>query len=171
MDAKYLYRNSLATQTLRGNSDTPIRVDRPLITETGGNIYPQNPTNGYISRCSGNFTRCLGCSSLDHRFSSCLRYNEKIIKNLFWPELLAQVPSTRKKPSPPCASSNPLPPPPPLSSFLPLFFRHSLFYGTLDLLQVLTPTLLIGNNNTMLSANGGSLYLLAFSIFLFLSVN
>ena len=59
----------------------------------------------------------------------------------------------------------------PPKSLLPLHFRHPLFYETLDLLQVPMPSLLLGNNSTMLSARGFSVYLLAFSIIPLLRVN
>ena len=59
----------------------------------------------------------------------------------------------------------------PPKSLLPLLFRHLLFYGTLDLLQVTTSSLLLGNNSTMLSARGFSVYLLTSPIIPLLSVN
>ena len=132
----YYQNNSLAEETLEAHS-TP-RLDKPLVKGTDGNIYPKNPSNGYISRFPDDFTGCLGCGSTEHRFRRCPRCNEKDLRELFWQELWAHIPTTRKKPSPPFATTNrfisspsllpnlPLPPSPRHSASIPRFNFNSV---------------------------------------------
>ena len=105
MEANCHYQNnSLAEQTLAAQS-TP-RPDKPLVKGTDGRMYPKNPFNGYISRFPDEFTRCLGCGSTEHRFRECPRSTDKDLREIFWHEMWAHIPTTRKKPSPPFATTN-----------------------------------------------------------------
>ena len=104
-----MYINYIAEQTLRRHYGTTTREDRPLVAGTDGKTNLLNPTNKYTSCFPNDFNGCLGCGSPDHCFRSCPRKDGKILKDDF---------STRKKPIPPCVSSNPfihpsIPPPPP----------------------------------------------------------
>ena len=99
----------MAEQTLEANYTN--RTDKPLLASTDGKIHPKNPSNGYISRFPDEVTGCLGCGSTEHRFRGCPRSNEKGLKELFWYELWTHIPTTRKKPSPPFATSNRFIPP------------------------------------------------------------
>ena len=78
----YYQNNSLAEQTLDAHS-TP-RPDKPLVKGTDGNMYPKNPSNGYIRRFPDDYTGCLGCESTEHRFRGFPHSNEKNLRELFW---------------------------------------------------------------------------------------
>ena len=71
--------------------------ERPLETKKDGKHYPRNPTNGYVSRWPDGFHGCLGCGSDDHRFDMYPQRPNKDIRQLFWQELWAHVPTTRTK--------------------------------------------------------------------------
>ena len=104
MESNCLYSNSLAEQTLEENYTT--RTDKPLVAGTDRKMYPKNPSNGYISRFPDDLTGCLGCGLTEHRFRGCPRSNEKDLRDFFWQELWAHIPTTRKKPSPPFTTTN-----------------------------------------------------------------
>lgn len=82
-DTNCLYSNYLAEQTLRGNSDTTTREDIPLVAGIDGKIYPQNPSNKYISRFPDEFTGFLGCGYPYHYFKSYPRKGAKYLKIFF----------------------------------------------------------------------------------------
>ena len=125
MDASCMYINYIAEQTLRRHYGTTTREDRPLVAGTDGKTNLLNPTNKYTSCFPNDFNGCLGCGSPDHCFRSCPRKDGKILKDDF---------STRKKPIPPCVSSNPfihpsIPPTPSSSSSnLSYFMKHWSYY-------------------------------------------
>ena len=94
------HSGSSAEQTIAAHSNPEAKVDeRPLETKKDGKQYPRNPTNGYISRWPDGFHGCLGCGSDDHRFAMCPQRSNKDIRQLFWQELWAHVPTTRTKKS------------------------------------------------------------------------
>ena len=107
--------------------------------------------------------------SPDHRFRSCPRSNEKFLeifvgKNCGLRFLRLGKKRTHLVPQLTLLSL-------PIKSLLPLLFHLNIAYGIMNLLHVPTPILLLGNNNTMLSAHSFSLYLLTFLIFPLLSEN
>ena len=105
MEANCHYQNnSLAEQTLAAHF-TP-RPDRPLVKGSDGKMYPLNPSNGYISRFAEDFTGYIGCGSPTHQFRGCPQSTDKDLREIFWRELWAHIPTTRKKPSPPFATTN-----------------------------------------------------------------
>ena len=106
-DANFQYSNSLAEQTIRDYSpSTSSRVNTPLVAKKDGKMYPQNPNNQYISCFPDGFESCLGYRSTTHRFRTCPRKDNKALRDIFWQELWAHIPSYRKKPSPPSIPTN-----------------------------------------------------------------
>ena len=100
------HSSSSAEQTIVTHSNPEAMVnERPLAVKKDGFSYPQNPTNGYISRWRDGFRGCLSCGSDTHRFASCTSRSDPTNKLLFWKELWAHVPTTRKKKSEPIHQS------------------------------------------------------------------
>ena len=102
---------SQAEQTIQSE----INRERPLVKGADGKQYPKNPVNGYTSQIADGFHGCLGCGETNHRFRECSRRNEKAVRERFWQELWAHVPSTRKREmeavsTPDTAKRVPLPP-------------------------------------------------------------
>ena len=94
------YSGSSAEQTIVAYSNPEAKVkERPLVVKKDGHSYPSNPTNGYVSRWRDGCFGCLGCGSDNHRFASCSKKNDLDSRSLFWQELWAHVPSTRKRAS------------------------------------------------------------------------
>ena len=93
----YRYKEEL---TIAKHSDPVPSVDsssKPLVVKKDGQSYPRNPTNGYISRYPSNFFGCLGCGAVDHLFKECQHNRVSTVRSLYWQELWAHVPKTRKK--------------------------------------------------------------------------
>ena len=65
-----------------------------------GKLYQKNPTNQYISQFLDEFDNWLRCGSIQHVFKYCPRKVDKALRNIFWHEPWAHIPSTRKIPSP-----------------------------------------------------------------------
>ena len=70
----YHYSNSQAELTIAKHSDPVPSVyssSKPLVVKKDGQNYPQNPTNGYISRYPFNFFGFLSCCAVEHIFKEC----------------------------------------------------------------------------------------------------
>ena len=61
------------------------------------NFYPQNPENKKISRYPVNYRGYLGCKDPLYLFQNCSRRNESSVRSVFWQDMWANIPSTRKK--------------------------------------------------------------------------
>ena len=100
------HTGSFAEQTIIAHSNLEAKVnERPLVVKKDGHSYPDNPTDGYVSRWRDGFFGCLGCGSDNHRFASCSKKNNLDSRSLFWQELWNHVPSTRKRASEPLRPS------------------------------------------------------------------
>ena len=80
------YSNSEAELTIAKHSDPVPSVNsssKPLVVKKDGQSYPQNSTNGYISRYPSNFFGCLGCGAVDHLFKECQHNRFSIVRSLY----------------------------------------------------------------------------------------
>ena len=68
-DADYCFHNSLADQTIRRHSSPSIfREDRPLVTYKVEKLFPQSPTNQYVSQYVDRFNNYFGYGSTQYHF-------------------------------------------------------------------------------------------------------
>ena len=89
----------------RYSASTTLPTLRPLVTKVDGLNYPKNPCNGYVSKLPDNFSGCLACDSTNHRFSFFPKKDNVDDNKLFWQELSAHIPSTRKRKNDPIPRS------------------------------------------------------------------
>ena len=88
------------------NPTTPhSRPSRPLMKGNNGKFYPKNSITNYISRFADGFSGCLGCGSESHKFRECPQKNSSEMKNNFFLDLNAHVPSTRNEEAAPITHS------------------------------------------------------------------
>ena len=98
--ANFHYSNSQAELTIQQHSEPPSILDsssRPLVVKRDGKSYPNNPTNEYISRYPDGFFGCLGRGASSHQFKECKDNKVNAVRRLYWQELWARVPQTRKR--------------------------------------------------------------------------
>ena len=86
-------------------SNDTLPSSRILVTKSDGITYPENLCNGYVSKWPDGFSGCLTCGSTIHRLASCSKNDNVEDKQLFWQELWAHIPSTKKKKSDPIPRS------------------------------------------------------------------
>ena len=98
--ANFHYSNSQAKLTIEHHSDPPPHLNsssRTLLVKKDGKSYLKNPTNGYISRFPNGFFGCLSCGASSHQFKECKDNRVNAVRRLYWQELWARVPQTRKR--------------------------------------------------------------------------
>ena len=168
IDANCMYSITLAEQTLRGNSDTLTRANKPIVKRTNRTLSPQNPINIYIyiyiSVTVILIFGCLGCGSTDHTFDSIPVTTKEASEIFFGKNCGIRFLRRERKINQSHLLLQLILLSPQLKSLLPHLFH-------LLLTRVTTPILLLGNNETTLKALVFSRYLLAFPIFPLLSVN
>ena len=83
-----------AEQTIVTHSNPEAMAnDRPLAVKKGGFSYPQDPTNGYISRWRDDFRGCLACGSEAHRLASCTLKSDPTKKTFVLARTLGSCPN------------------------------------------------------------------------------
>ena len=92
--------NSQAETTITRHSELPPLIDtpKPMVVKQDGKSYPQNPSNGYVSKYPDGFFGCLGYGSSTHRFRKCKDHSDPAVRKVYWRELWAHVAHTRKRP-------------------------------------------------------------------------